>query len=73
MTKNKKEQSHSGALNGKAEVDSSKKSPNSQQLFQPSDEEIENKLAKAKNINKNIMKDTHPEEYKKIRQEEIDK
>jgi len=38
--------------------------------YQPNDAEINDKLSKAKNINKNIMKSTHPEEYKKQQEQE---
>lgn len=38
--------------------------------YQPSDEEINKKLARAKNLNKNIFKDTHPEEYQRQLDEE---
>lgn len=39
-------------------------------MYQPSDKEINEKLQKAKSMNKKIMKDTHPDEYKKQQEKE---
>ena len=49
------------------------KSKEGSQIYQPSDEEINEKLAKAKNMNKKIFQNTHPEEYKKLLQKESEK
>ena len=38
------------------------------QIYQPTDKEIDEKLSKAKSMNKNILKDTHPEQYEKEKQ-----
>lgn len=50
------------------EMTASKKS--SKQKYQANDADIAEKLSKAKNINKNILKSTHPEEYQKQIDEE---
>ena len=50
-----------------------KETKSNKKLYQPTDQEIDDKLKKAKNIDKNIFKDTHPEEYKKQIQLEEDK
>jgi len=46
----------------------SKDMPSNTTYFQPSDQEINDSLTKAKQLNSEIFKENHPEEYQKQQQ-----